>query len=50
VFVGWFVFVAVSVLAANVLKRAHGAAFAFAGKTAPADAGRRFAVSGKRIA
>jgi peptidoglycan/LPS O-acetylase OafA/YrhL len=50
VFAGWFVFVAVSVLAANVLGRAHGAAFAFAGKTAPADAGRRFAVSGKRIA
>ena len=50
VFVGWFVFVAVSVFAAKVLTRVQHAFFTNAGKTAPVNAQRPFAVSGKRIA
>jgi hypothetical protein len=51
VFVGWFVFVAVSVLAAKVLTRLQHVFFTTAGKAAPADTQRRFAVSGgKRTA
>ena len=50
VFVGWFVFVAVSVLAAKLLTRVQHLGFTNPGKPAAVHSQRRFPVSGKRIA